>query len=318
MLTTLTFALATLFAPTSSQEVRVERVTFSSGGETLVGLLHLPATYQDGDALSGVVVTGAWMTIKEQMPSRYAHELAARGYAALAFDFRGWGESGGDRRQKEDPQQKIDDIIAATDFLRAHPAVAEVGGLGICASAGYMVHAAARTSDLASIALVAPWLHDAAIVEATYGGAETVSTLVQTGRDAEAAYQQTGTPQTVPAASATDATALMGAAPYYVDPERGAISAWRNEADVAFWEDWLTFDAQAAAPALAQPLFVVHSEAAAIPQGAHQFYANAASATKSELWLDDVTQFDFYDQDASVQAASNAVAAHFAHTLTTK
>jgi alpha-beta hydrolase superfamily lysophospholipase len=39
--------------------------------------------------------------------------MAQRGFVALTFDFRGWGESGGQRRQLENPQQKIDDIIAA-------------------------------------------------------------------------------------------------------------------------------------------------------------------------------------------------------------
>ena len=70
-------------------------VTFESQNETLVGTLFLPNTYQDGDRLPGVVVTGAWTTVKEQMPSTYATQLAHRGYAALVFDFRGWGESQG-------------------------------------------------------------------------------------------------------------------------------------------------------------------------------------------------------------------------------
>ncbi|MEL7363107.1 MAG: alpha/beta hydrolase, partial [Bacteroidota bacterium] len=280
--------------------------------------LHLPATYQDGDELPGIVVTGAWMTVKEQMPSRYARELAARGYAALAFDFRGWGESGSDLRQRENPAQKIEDILAAADFLRTHPAVGEVGGLGICASAGYMTHAATRTDALASVALVAPWLHDDAIVSAVYGGDEGVAALIDAGRAAEAAQAQTGTQTFVPAASTTDETAIMFGAPYYTEPERGQIPAWRNEVDPAFWEAWLTFDAQTSAPELTQPLLLVHSESAAIPQGAHQFYADAASTSKNQLWLNDVTQFDFYDEAASVQAASDAVAAHFARTLTAK
>ena len=50
---------------------------------------------QDGPA---VIVTGAWTTVTEQMTGIYARELANRGLATLAFDFTGWGESGGEPR----------------------------------------------------------------------------------------------------------------------------------------------------------------------------------------------------------------------------
>ncbi len=95
------------------------------------------------------------------------------------------------------------------------------------------------------------------------------------------------------------------------------ISAWRNEADPAFWRGWLTFDAVKVAPSLKQPFMMVHSEAAAIPQGAHKFYARLA-APKQEVWLDNVSQLDFYDRPAPVQASADAVASHFKNTLSTR
>jgi ketosteroid isomerase-like protein len=110
----------------------------------------------------------------------------------------------------------------------------------------------------------------------------------------------------------------MFGAPYYTEPARGMIPAWRNQADVALWEGWLGFDGIAPAPRLAQPTLVVHSEAAAIPQGAHRFFARLAAAEKAERWLDGVTQFDFYDGDAPVREASDVVAAHFAEHLSTR
>lgn len=97
---------------------------------------------------------------------------------------------------------------------------------------------------------------------------------------------------------------------YYTDPARGAVSAWENTFNVASWEGWLTFDALRAAPGVTQPTLIVHSEAAAIPQGAKAFLADIAGET-SAIWLDAVTQFDFYDQDTAVAAASDAVADHF-------
>ena len=312
-------AAATAMLLPSAASASIERVEFRSGGERVVGRLHLPSDYKQGQRLPALVVTGAWMTVKEQMAGRYAEEMAKRGFAALDFDFRGWGESGGARRQFEDPKAKIEDILAAVAYLRTRPESDKdhVGGLGICASSGYMVTAATRTKDLKAVALVAPWLHDREIVEQTYGGKEGVAKLVAAGRAAQAEFDRTGAQSFLPAASLTDERAIMFKAPYYTEPARGMIPQWRNEADPALWEGWLTFDAIQAAPRLSQPFFMVHSEAAAIPQGAHRFYAGLA-APKGELWLDNVTQFEFYDREEPVGLASDAVAAHFRKALTTE
>ena len=307
-------SLAVLIAAASGAEAaETVRVTFQSQGETLVGTLYLPTDHREGEPLNAVIVTGAWTTVKEQMPATYASELAERGYAALAFDFRGWGESQGAPRQLEDPSRKIEDIVAAAAFLDAMPDIDAVGGLGICASAGYMVSAAVQSDAIQSVGLVAPWLHDRAIVDAVYGGPDAVAGLIDTGREAQAHFAETGEARMIPAASVSDPTALMGAAPYYVDPDRGAISAYVNAFNLASWEGWLTFDALALAPQLTNPLVLVHSDAAAIPQGAHAF--EAASGEARGVWLDEVTQFDFYDQPEAVTRASDEVAAHFDATL---
>ena len=291
-----------------------ERVEFASGGDRLVGTLHHPA----GDAGPGpaVLVTGAWMTIKEQMPDRYAREMASRGLRAMTFDFAGWGESGCARRQHEDPARKVANIQAATAFLASRPDVdvARVGGLGICASSGYLVHAAAASPRLRAVALVAPWLHDAEVVRDIYGGADEVEALLAKGDAAEATYRSEGRQVLVPAASLTDESAIMGQAPYYTEPDRGMIPAWRNEADLGFWRGWLTFDAMTAAAALDVPFLMVESEAAAAPQGAHKFYA-ALTGPKEEVWLDGVSQFDFYDRPAPVTAVADAAARHFRAAL---
>jgi hypothetical protein len=291
-------------------------VEFTSAGTTLRGTLFLPGDAPTGARLPAVVVTGAWFTVKEQMASTYAAQMAQRGMAALAFDFRGWGTSDGAIRQREVPSEKIADIIAAAAFLATRPEVdaGRIGGLGICASAGYMSAAAAQSAVLKSVALVAPWLHDAAIVEAVYGGRSGVDALITAGRTAKAAAEASGTQTFLPAASTTDKSALMGGIPYYTEIDRGMIREWRNEVDPAFWEGWLTFDAQQYAVRLTQPFLMVHSEAAAIPQGAKQFFGTV-TAPKQQLWLDRVTQFGFYDLAVPVTAASNAVAAHFTSTM---
>ena len=303
----------------TTPEIVVEPVRFPSGPAELVGCLFRPTGVERPPV---AIVTGAWMTVKEQMPERYAREMAARGLAALTFDFTGWGESGGDRRQFEDPSAKIADIGAAAAFLAGRTDVGPIGGLGVCASSGYMVHAASGKDAggiIRSVALTAPWLHDAEVVRDIYGSADAVRALIARGEAAERDYRSTGRQVLAPAASLDDPSAVMGAAPYYTEPDRGLIPEWRNEADLAFWPGWLGFDAISVADRFSKPFLMVESEAAAAPQGARAFFGrlerNGRSISAHEVWLDDVSQFDFYDRDEPVRRAADEVAAHFRRTL---
>lgn len=313
-----TSTIATLLLPLSlkAQAAQVKEVTFESNEQTLVGNLYLPDDYQEGTKLPGTVITGAWTTVKEQMPANYAEEMADRGYAALVFDFRNWGESQGDNRQFENPANKTEDIVAAANYLATREEVDanKIAGLGICASSGYMAGAAAQSEDIKSVALVAPWLHDRELVNEIYGGEESVQNLIQTSREAQAKYETTGEISTVPAASQTNENAVMYQAEYYTDPERGAIPEYVNEFNLASWEGWLTYDAMAIADNIDEPVLIVHSEAAAIPQGAHEFYQRLPGQ-KEQLWLENTTQFEFYDSPEAIATAGDAVAEHFEQTL---
>ena len=316
LLAAATVATLQLSLVSEAEAAQVKDVTFESNNQTLAGNLYLPDDYQEGTKLPGVVVTGAWTTVKEQMPATYAEEMADRGYAVLAFDFRNWGESGGKERQLENPAHKTEDIIAAANYLTTRDEVDgnKIAGLGICASAGYMADAAVQSDDIKSIALVAPWLHNREIVNEVYGGEESVQSLIDTSRAAEAKYETTGELSLIPAASKTDENAVMYQAPYYTEEDRGMIPEYVNQFNLASWEGWLTYDAIAIADNLTKPVAIVHSEAAAIPQGAKEFY-NRLSGEKKQIWLENTTQFDFYDSPEAVTTASDAIAEHFGQTL---
>ncbi|WP_199797904.1 alpha/beta hydrolase [Erythrobacter sp. KY5] len=296
--------------PTQNAAYTTERVTFQSNGEMIVGTLYVPEGVNASNTVKAVVVTGAWTTIKEQMPALYAQRLAENGMVALAFDFRTWGESAGSTRSLENSEMKIADIEAAGRYLLSRREVLEVHGLGICASSGYMATAAERTDIFTSLALVAPWLHNAEIVDAVYGGEEGVAGLIATGREAMTSERATGEPQLITAAGPSGSDALMAIEGYYIDPDRGLVPEWENTFNLASWEGWLTFDGVRAAEGITEPTLVVHSDAAAIPDGARAFY-DQLRAPKAQVWLDNVTQFDFYDQPKGVDPAIEAVTAHF-------
>ncbi|MEM9630811.1 MAG: alpha/beta hydrolase [Pseudomonadota bacterium] len=307
--TTLT-AVATLMASTALADVETRTVTFENAGATMHGTLYLPGGY-DGTPLPTVIVTGAWTSVQEQMPSNYAREMAERGFAAFTFDFRGWGKSGDlpqHVRFVESPEAKTSDIRAAFEFAASLPEVdaSQMNGLGICASAGYMIDAVAGNPLVQRVGLVAPWLQDEEIVEAVYGGEEGVSGLIEVSRAAEAAGGEI-----ISAAGPEGAEGvLMPIGGYYYEADRGAIPEYDNQWNNAGWEGWLTYHPADNPQRLDKPLAVVHSESAAIPQGV-KIFLDGFAGNATMQWLEDVTQFDFYDNPEDVERAAQTVADHF-------
>jgi hypothetical protein len=118
-------------------------------------------------------------------------------------------------------------------------------------------------------------------------------------------------PVLIEAASTTNKDALMFQAPYYTEPERGLITAYDNQFNVASWGPWLDFDALAAADLPQPPTLLVHSKAAAIPQGA-EAYAKKLGGDARMVWLPKTTQFDFYDRPEAVKRSADEAARHFA------
>jgi uncharacterized protein len=294
--------------------VRVERVSFGSSGEVLVGDLYLPS-FSDVEPRPAVVVAGAWATVKEQMAGGYAREMAARGHPALAFDFRSWGQSGGQPRSMEDPFAKAADISAAAEFLAQHDAVDQevIAGLGVCAGSSYMVAAATAAPLIKSLALVAPALPTRADVRENVGGEQGMAALIDAANEALAEYDRSGRQTLVPAVQLPVGAADPGVE-YYADPRRGRIPEWDNTFNLASWSSWIPFAVHSLAHKLSQPLLIVHSDAAVNPGSVREF-TSKVSGPVDELWLDGTTQFDFYDQPGPVKAATDAATVHFTRTL---
>ncbi|PNS09568.1 alpha/beta hydrolase [Solilutibacter silvestris] len=293
-------------------------VTFPHERHALAGQLTLPADWHAGQRPPAIIVMGSWTTVKEQMAANYAPMLAAAGFAALSFDFSGYGESGGEPREVESAQRKIGDIGAALDYLAALNAIdgERIGVLAICASAGYLAMAADELA-IRSIAMVAPWLHDRELVEAIYGGREAVAAKIAQGEAARVSFEQTGTVDYIPAASNSDPGAAMyapgDALDYYLNPRRGRIPQWGGRFAVMAWSEWLQLDTIAAAARVRAPTRIITGPDTATPGGAARFAA-ALPAPHDTVSLPG-TQFDFYDNPATVAAAAAAAVEHFRRTL---
>ena len=129
--------------------VKREKVHFHNRyGIQLCGDLYLPKDAQG--KIPAVAVSGPFGAVKEQCSGLYAEELAARGFAALAFDPSFTGESGGEVRNVASPDINTEDFSAAVDFLSTRDFIdpERVGILGICGWGGMALNAAAMDTRI--------------------------------------------------------------------------------------------------------------------------------------------------------------------------
>jgi uncharacterized protein len=261
-----------------------------------------------------VIITGSWLTVKEQMAHDYAVALAERGYTVFTFDFAGWGQSGGSPRHAEIPARKIADIKTAAEFVSSLSYVSDVGYLAICASAQYAMAAVAGGARISSFASVAGWYHDTASVAPFYGGAAGVNLRVARAREAFDEYLRTGSVRTVPAyEDGNDRAGMFFELDYYANPSRGVVPEWTNEMAEFSWMYWLTFDGLAAASRVSAPTLFVHGDDCVLPDNVRNVHDRLAGP-KDLVWAAG-GQIDFYDQPEQVSLAVEAADKHFRTTL---
>ena len=131
------------------ESVQREKVRFHNRyGIELAGDLYLPRGA--AGTLAAVAVAGPFGAVKEQCAGLYAEELAARGFAALAFDPSFIGESGGTARNVASPDINTEDFSAAVDFLSTRDGIdpEKIGILGICGFGGMALNAAAMDTRI--------------------------------------------------------------------------------------------------------------------------------------------------------------------------
>jgi uncharacterized protein len=101
-----------------------QRVTFSSAGHELVGVLHRPDDLRPGEKRAAIIVLHGFGGTMDgpggRNPAPYFCEL---GYVTLRFDFRGCGQSGGERGRII-CLEEVEDARNALSFLATRPEVA--------------------------------------------------------------------------------------------------------------------------------------------------------------------------------------------------
>ncbi len=99
------------------------RVQFYSEGVPVVGILGVPDDYQPGEKRAAVIFCHGFTAVKEMWLPQNAARLRAAGYVTLNFDYRYFGESGGEPRCRLLPLAQVADIRNAITFMQHQPEV---------------------------------------------------------------------------------------------------------------------------------------------------------------------------------------------------
>ncbi|MEV0750783.1 alpha/beta fold hydrolase [Streptosporangium sp. NPDC050280] len=125
-------------------EVDAEIVHFQSDGLRLRGVLVTPR--ERAGAVPALVASHGWSGAVNFRVLPLAGRLAQRGYAVLAIDHRGFGDSEG-ARLRCDPAEQVRDVSAAATYLAGRPEI-DGSALGVMgASFGGAIAVAAAAAD---------------------------------------------------------------------------------------------------------------------------------------------------------------------------
>jgi len=131
-------------------------VEFSSAGERCAGWLYEP----EREGPHPCVVLGhGFAATREARLWAVAERFAAAGMAALAFDYRHFGDSEGEPRQLLDVGRQLDDWRAAIAYTRSLEEVdaARVALWGTSFAGGHVIRIAARDERIAAVVSQIPY-----------------------------------------------------------------------------------------------------------------------------------------------------------------
>lgn len=202
---------------------------FRSGADDCAGVL-IPPEARTGTAPC-VVLGHGFGALKEGGPIRVGERFAAAGYAALAFDYRHFGESGGEPRQLLDFGRQQADWRAAVECARSLKEVDpdRIVLWGSSLGGGHAIHTAAQDARLAAAIAQVPFVDGLACLRAA-GPAATLR-LVRAGIGDKLAALAGRPPRLAPIVGPPGTLAAMSSS----DAEPGYRAmydegfAWRNE-----------------------------------------------------------------------------------------
>ncbi len=290
---------------TSRYEFSKVTVTFESGDGTCEGWLYRPDRPTDPPVIA--MAPGLGGERRFGLP-RYAERFAERGYAALAFDYRGFDGSTGRPRNLVSPERQVADLRAAAERLRDADGVdaSRLVLWGASLGGGHVLKAAAEDVNPRAVIAVAPVVDARATLRAD-GVGRLLKGVAAGVRDS--LQSRVRGPHTIPVVGDPGDVALVtgpGARAAFetlVPPE----TDWRNETPARSFNSLLRYRPVSSASDLGRPtLLLAGTRDEVVP---FDTVENAASELpESTLVRMPTGHFDFFRGDGFEQAVGHQVA----------
>ncbi|MGH3086018.1 MAG: alpha/beta hydrolase, partial [Rubrobacteraceae bacterium] len=299
-----------------SEKIERTKVSFDSGGVRLVGYLHRPADATG--RLPGVVMGHGFSGTQDRLFDA-AERFAAAGLAALTFDYRSFGESGGEPRQVVNVSEQLKDWRAAIRFARGLKGVdaERVALWGSSLGGGHVVSVAADDPRIAAVVAQIPFNGFPRRVE----GRSTLDTLkVLWAMSVDAARGRLGlSPRYIPMVGAPGEVAVTATAQAHehIATLAGETddSPWRNEVAPRGLFGMMLYRPGEVAQRLAMPVLVcIAEDDRETPEETTRQIAERAP--RGELRRYPGTHFDFYRDPVRQQVMTDQIA--FLHTHLTE
>ncbi|NVZ72344.1 alpha/beta hydrolase [Pseudomonas costantinii] len=311
-----------------------EKIAFDSHGDEVVGVLYRP---QGKGPFPVVVVLGPYSFSKEQAPTQYATRLADEGFAALAFDPRTVGESGGMPRRLENPRMKNEDVVSALDHLLTRQDIdrTRVFLLGICQGGPEMLDIASYDDRVGAVASVTGYYRDretdlfmlaAGVSENPFDPATAPTTeqleallaaRLERAKDAKARYEATGEVVYQPLVDAQLGDPILGSSAGLPGPlvwswyGPWTLRGWENRYAIMSDLDHFDYTTVPGAAKLKKPALIVHSDTCMNPAAARRHFDSIPGADKKLIWENGTNHFQYYEQPDVVDRTVGHVAGWF-------
>jgi len=320
------FTLAYIGAITKNEpgKVNIHPVTYKLNGLSISANVYTPADYDPKQKYPAIVVAHPNGGVKEQVAGLYAQRLAEKGYIAITADAAYQGASGGEPRNVDKPENRIEDIHGMADFIPRFPGVdhTRLGLLGICGGGGYSLAAAQTDKRFKAIATLSMF-NSGRVRRNGFKDSQldTIQQRLQQASDARAQEAAGGKILYSGDANLTDEQ--IAKLPFDLYRE-GYEYYWKTHAHpnstfkytTSSLVDLMCFDATNQIELIDKPLLMIAGSKADTLYMTEDAFAKAIGTKDKELFkIDGATHIETYWVPKYVDAAMDKLTAFYARTL---
>ena len=288
--------------------------------------VYTPANYDPAKKYPAIVVAHPNGGVKEQVAGLYAQKLAEQGYITIAFDAAYQGASGGSPRYTDKPQNRIEDIRAAADFISQYQGADadDLGLLGICGGGGYSIKAAQTDKRFKAVATISMFnTGDARRNGYMRSQKDTIQQRLQAAAEARQKEAATGEVAYTPpfgAGMTPEQVAAIKVDLYRQGYEYYAQSHFhpnsQTNSTVASLADLMEFDVNTNVDLINQPLLMIAGDKADSLYMTEEVFKNATGTQNKELFkIKGATHIETYWKPEYVKQIADKLGAFFKQNL---